>query len=506
MKPIYLSVKKGVPETGYWDHAFLKDLFDDIEFPGDKPDRQVFIIPGAYQSDMYYEINEQINKFPKVMVFITSDEEGKFNTSQLSHPDMIVYAQYGNGENLIPLGYTTETRSILKEIGLIDKVVPWFFSGQITHKRRQMMENQLMDCPGGLLVPTDGFAKGLPQKTYLMCMAMAMAAPCPPGPISHDSFRLYEALEAGTAPVVDEITSEGRIGYWQKLFLDRPFLSVTFYDDLKYFLDISRDLHFRNKVYSWWIREKLKIKDKIKKQLGIPVDDTTVVMFTSPIPSHPSTEIIEETIRSVRYHTNAKIIIGIDGVRAEQQDMTQKYEEYIYKLLWKCNFEYKNVYPIVFDKHLHQSGMMCEILPLIETEFMMMVEHDTPMVTDLPIDWVKVIDSLRSVYNLVRFHFESFIPEEHRYLMVGKVEDDFQKTIQFSARPHLARTDFYRRLMERFSENSNCFIEDRAYGQIVEEPWENWKMAIYHPEGVIKRSLNLDGRQGTLKYDADQIW
>lgn len=506
MIPKYLSVKKEVPATGYWDHAFLRDLFEDINLIGDKLEREVFIIPGAYQSDMYYEINEEINKFPKIMVFITSDEEGKFDPSQLYHPDMIVYAQYGNGENLIPLGYTTETRSILKEIGPVDKVVPWFFSGQITHKRRQMMENQLMDCPGGLFVPTDGFAKGLPQKTYLMCMAMAMAAPCPPGPISHDSFRLYEALEAGTVPVVDEIAHGGRIGYWQRLFPDKPFFSITSYDELKYFLDVSKNLHFRNKVYSWWIREKLKIKDKIKKQLGVPADDTTVVLLTSPIPSHPSTEIIEETIRSIRFYTNAKIIIGIDGVREEQKDMTQNYEEYIYKLLWKCNFEYKNVYPIVFDKHMHQSGMMREILPLIETPLLLFMEHDTPLVTDLSINWSKILDSLVDKYNLVRFHYEAFIPEEHKYLMVGAVEDDFQKTIQFSARPHLARTDFYRRLMQRFSAQSNCFIEDRAYGQIVEEPWENWKMVIYHPEGVIKRSLNLDGRNGSQKYDSQQIW
>jgi hypothetical protein len=37
--------------------------------------------------------------------------------------------------------------------------------------------------------------------------------------------------------------------------------------------------------------------------------------------------------------------------------------------------------------------------------------------------------------------------------------------------------------------------------------WESHKLWIYHPEGSIKRSYHLDGRQGTRKYTSDDdVW
>lgn len=496
----YLSVKKDVPASGYWDQCFLEDLLSDLP----DGDRSVVVIPGAYQNDSYFEINQELEKYDKVMVFVTSDEEGKFDCSQLSHKDMIVYSQYGTSENTIPLGYTPGTREMLKKIGPIEKSIPYFFAGQITHERRQLMADFVKSLKEGLFFPTDGFAKGLTHGAYMVLMAMSKVAFAPPGPISHDSFRLYEALEAGCLPVLDNIAPGGRDGYWDKLQFSSvlPIITGGYHN---YFLE--KDESYFNTVYAWWISYKVRLKEKLSKQLGVKPDTTTVIIPTSPIPSHPSTEIIDQTIKSIRYHLNSKIMILIDGVREEQKDMKEVYQEYIRQLLWKCNFEYKNVHPVLFEWHHHQSGMMKVIINEIDTPLMLFVEHDTPLITDLPIPWRDIRSKLLSgLYNMIRFHYESFIPEEHKYLMVGEVEDQIQKTIQFSARPHLARTDFYKRLLSNFSDHSNCFIEDRAYGIISESSWEDWKLGIYHPDVPIKRSINLDGRAGGEKWEGKQIW
>jgi hypothetical protein len=61
------------------------------------------------------------------------------------------------------------------------------------------------------------------------------------------------------------------------------------------------------------------------------------------------------------------------------------------------------------------------------------------------------------------------------------------------------------------------FIEDTTHGRIQddispyevfsEDGWNKHKLWIYHPEGNIKRSYHLDGRQGTRKYTSDDlIW
>jgi len=511
---IYLSVKKDVPATGYWDHEFIKDIFSDIP----QTDRMVFVIPGAYQWDVTDEINVELNKFEKVLVIITSDEECKFNVNKLKHPNMILYSQYGNGGYFFPLGYPPGTRHKLKMIGIKPKTMNWFFSGQITHARRKMMAEELRPLDNGWIKETNGFARGLCRTEYLTNLAASKTAPCPPGAVSVDTFRFYEALEAGCCPIADDVKplQSFRSNYFVKLFSDLAFPTFTDYADLKMLIKKSVDYpNMNNKVMAWWINKKYQLKERIKQDLGVKEEEIAVVIPVSPIQSHPDTAMIEETINSIRvHHPDAPIIITMDGVREEQEDRRADYEEFQKRLLWKINFEYKNILPVIFDKHIHQSGMMNVVLEHIKVPMILYVEHDTPLTPDRTIDWEKCKDYIRSgKSNVIRFHFEELIPKEHEYLMFGKVEDDFIKTFQWSQRPHLASTAKYREIMDLFSPGSNCFIEDFAYGQLINkcldkglEGWNDWKVHIYHPEGGIKRSYNLDGRKDDHKWVKEQVW
>lgn len=475
----YLSLKKETPAMGYWDQTFLTDLLTDLP----EGDRQVVVIPGAYQADIIPEINEYLKQYPKIMVFITSDEERKFDCSRLNHPDMILYCQYGGCDHSFPIGYTGETRKHLKKIGLVEKDIAYFFSGQLNSEERRSVFSQMVHLPRTVLFGTEGFSKGLKPDQYYDYLAHSVYAAAPGGHVSPDSFRFYEALEAGAIPVFFP-----------------PYMKQLF-----------PDIRLDHNTFTWWIRKKQEIKNRLRKELGCPPFATTAIITTSPIPSHPSTEIIDETIKSIRHHLDCDIIIGIDGIRLEQEDRRKDYEEYIRRLLWKCNFEYKNVIPVVFDTHKHQSGMIKAILPMITTPLLLFMEHDTPLVTDDPIDFSYLQETLlEAKAHAIRLHYEAFIPEPHKHLMIGEPENDLLKTAQWSNRPHIARVNFYRELMKFFSEDSNCFIEDRLYGQLIsaweEGNWDYWKLFIYHPKGSIKRSLNLDGRGADKKYDDQQRW
>ncbi len=478
----FLSLKKLVPPAGYWDHAFLKDLIEDLP----NGDRKVFVIPGAYQADVVDEINQELSYQEKVMVFLTSDEERKFDCSKLRHPDMILYCQYGGCEHSFPIGYTAETRKRLREVGLVNKDINVFFAGQLNSPRRQGMFSRLAHSPRSVLFGTEGFSRGLPHEQYYDYLAHAVFAPTPGGHVSPDSFRFYEALEAGCIPV--EYPE-----YINQLFPDVHLPSTS------------------SDFFAWWISTKQRLKNKLREELGCPIDSTTVVVTTSPIPSHPSTEIIDQTIQSIRHHLDSEIIIGIDGVREQQEDRRADYEEYVRRLLWKCNFEYKNVTPVLFKTHKHQSGMMKDIIKMIKTPLLLFMEHDTPLVTDEPIDFPYLQKTLLDAKaHAIRLHYEAFIPEPHKHLMIGEPEGDLLKTAQWSQRPHIARVTFYTELMKFFSENSNCFIEDYLYGRLIsaweEGNWNYWKLFIYHPEGNIKRSLNLDGRGSDKKFNEEQRW
>lgn len=479
---IHLSVKPDiVPPNSYWDMAFLEDLLQDMP----DSDRIVFIIPGAYQWDVIPAINSKLAEHKKVLVFITSDEEGNFDCEKLSHPDMIHYRQYGycKDEKYFPIGYTSETRKRLKEIGLTEKNIRLFFSGQLNSDERRDMFAKVARVPNAVLFGTNGFTKGLKFDEYYDYLAHAIFAPSPGGHVSPDSFRFYEALEAGAIPT--EFPH-----YMVKLFPDFPLKAEL------------------NEMFSWWIRTKVKLKQQLKKDLGIQ-EAMTIIVPTSPIPSHPSTEIIEKTIKSIREHTSMDIIITIDGIRDEQQQMAGFYKEYVRRLLWKCNFEWENVMPIFFTEHVHQSGMIKEALKHVTTPLLMYVEHDTPLSSDeIPWEMISKV-LLQGDANVIRFHYEDKIPKEHEYLMLHDHDIPFfTATKQWSQRPHVARTDFYTDLMQYFSPDSNCFIEDRLYTQCVSGEFDAWRVYIYTPPGGIKRSLNLDGRAGDRKFDqeGEQKW
>jgi len=234
--------------------------------------------------------------------------------------------------------------------------------------------------------------------------------------------------------------------------------------------------------------------------------DVTIVIPTSVIPSHPDTRIIEETIDSIRhYFPDNEIILQVDGLRDERLDWKDRYDEYKNRILWKCLHEWKNVLPIIFTEHRHQTSMMKDTIDLINTSLLLYVESDTPLIKD-KINLQKCLDMLESDdCNTVRLHHMDSIPEEHFYLMLER-KNDFIKTIQWSQRPHLSKVSFYRDVVLEQSQDKE-FIEDRFYGYTVSSDWDLTKTWIYYPNDGkdIKTSYHLDGRAGTRKFTSDDI-
>lgn len=242
----------------------------------------------------------------------------------------------------------------------------------------------------------------------------------------------------------------------------------------------------------------------------------TVVIPVSPVPSHPNIDILTETVESVRHHLkDAEIILTFDGVRAEQEHRHPDYEEAIRRTLWKADHAWGNVAPFIFDTHCHQVGMMRGIIDEIRTDLLMYVESDTPLVTDEPIDWKACTELIQSGQaDIVRYAHEAHILPDHMHMMLGQ-QGQFVRTCQFSARPHLASVNYYRRVLkDHFSPNANCFCEDVLHGICHEAynidgmaGWQRHRLWIYHPDGGnIKRSYHLDARDGGPKYDTSQVF
>lgn len=553
---VYLSYKADVPAKDYWDLALLKDLFaGDIWWPvgwerfierdslAEVADGAVVVFPARRQVDMVERLNTDLKRLKWVVLMLVGDEDNEFDSGKIKHPNLKLWVMtphpdmHGDDVRRVGTGYAPGARQYLGE-KMIKKDLDYAFLGQVTHSRRIEMAAAIaaMNHPEhkkleGAFHPTKGFTQGLPLEGYYATIARAKTMPAPSGAISPDSFRIFEALESGAVPIADTRSPRGHFpdDYWTWFFGEEPpFPVLTSYEQLNgYITDaVSHYPAINNKVFAWWQKMKREMVYQLITDVGgvrTPAgheavglrDKITVLIPTSPIPDHPSTTIIEETVSNIRQQLpTCEIIIMVDGIHKEQKHYRKNYETYIQKLLWLSNFEWRNVLPILFNENKHQATMTRQTLAgYVRTPTVLFVEHDTPITGDNTFDWYKLVDAVMDgTANIIRFAHESHILEPHKHLMLGEESHNglpLTKTKQYSQRPHLASTAYYSHMLEvYFNPESRTMIEDVMH-QIIEvdcrehgdQAWFNYRLWMYTPPGNIQRSYNLDGRKDDPKFD-----
>lgn len=246
-------------------------------------------------------------------------------------------------------------------------------------------------------------------------------------------------------------------------------------------------------------------------------DLISVLMTTSPIPSHPSTEIVDKVIEAIQFHLgDVQIWLLCDGVRTpEHENRRANYEAY------KAAMHQRPYRPSLtfaaWNDSVQQAQMIRAVLPKIRTPLVLYNEHDYALTRD-PIDWEGIINALeQDKTNCVRFHNLEEIHPLHQHLMMdcfegangehgGRMICDppmvcgvpMIRTVQYWGCPHLMKTRWYIHQMfdpAKFSERSYTEIEPALYGHICDSPWENFKLMVYAPRvPSMRRSVHLGGR------------
>lgn len=552
------------PERGRWDQLHLERVLNGEEgrpsfgftfvdtpwTPGDGRGRVVVFSAGHYHdhSEVRPALERLIGDLYKLewcVLFATSDECQTFpwHTVDPWPSHVQLWVQLPRPENKYPPGtrfFGEGSPHDPKVIaGFADehwsKPVDVFFSGQMGHERREQMWKALAPMRDDerlnvVAHATDGFLQGMEIEDYLTWMASAKIVPCPSGICSQSSFRAFEALEAQCIPVVDELRpSNAGYGYWSKIGMDGCGLAITDWSTLRQQVEDLVCLNsgllapvVSNNVQASWQQYKRRfvtdLHDDVRRHVAVVssvVDDMiTVVVPTSPVPSNPSLDIILETIASIRERLpEAEILVTCDGVRDEQPERARNYHEYVRRLLAWTNTQ-PNITPFVMPAHRHQSGMMREIIGRITTPYLLYVEHDCPLVGEIPFD--DILNTMIAYeLSLMRFYHEVATTEGSEHLFLDRHRNYIQ-TIQWSQRPHLAETKFYANIIGTyFGPDSRTMIEDVMHGVVqadapadptcpggirASEAWKRWRMALYAPEGSWKRSTHLDARGDDPKY------
>ncbi len=241
----------------------------------------------------------------------------------------------------------------------------------------------------------------------------------------------------------------------------------------------------------------------------------SVLIPTSPSPLHPDTAITQACVDSARTELpDAEILLLIDGIPPEQEPMRQPYEDYQERLLNLCR-HWEGVLPVRFDTHHHQAAMTLHALEMVRTPLIAFVEHDwvfQPMDDDSnepagAIPWIEMATVLvKDRADVIRLSWETSIVPHHRNLYDPEpITLDGARllaTRQWSQRPHLARTDYYRRILAPMG-SCRTMIEDFQHGTVShawrergQRAWNSHRLYLFFPEGNISRVTHLDGRRG----------
>lgn len=539
---VWLSLHPHIQSKGPWDTTLLQDLFADqlwpIHFRFDEivadevpagVDRAVVVLPARHHADdaSIVRLNGELAKLTAGLLILVGDEEAIFPWKRVQHPNMRIWVMLPNPTVHQELegyafffgdGYTPDTKATAQRAIWGDKDIPWAFAGQATTARRKHAVNGLLQAmhrtPDARLLQTEGFSRGMPRDEYLQQLSRTRVAPAPGGPQTPDTFRAFEALELGCVPILDAYSDKGWPGYWDFLYREHrpPMPIVESWDGIGKTIedllgDWDRQASFAG---AWWKQEKVRIAQRLVSDLiaiGFPgpAPQITVVMTSSPSPLHPDGQLTLETLESVRHMP--KWVIGFDGVRDEQQAMAGPYYQYVQSMV-RASQQDEGVNLYVASRHLHQANMTRELLEMVDTPLILFMEHDTPLDETLGcIPWDDVTELIAGGHlDVLRFHHEGAIHPEHEHLMIDHVTEEMvrvplRRTVQWSQRPHVARTDYYRRIIaEHFPHSSSTMIEDRMHSVAQSEPYERNRIAIYHPDGNIRRSLHLDGRRNQPKF------
>ncbi len=150
--------------------------------------------------------------------------------------------------------------------------------------------------------------------------------------------------------------------------------------------------------------------------------ETAIIISTHLIPSHPSLDILNETMKSLNYlnglSPNTQIIITVDGLREDnaknrrdyQLLMSNKHKEKLESYLvalYKAYSRHTNVKIVVSGTHIHLARNIMKAIDLLDprTEYVYILQQDLPFIRK--INHTAIIKTIREypdVVRLIRFN------------------------------------------------------------------------------------------------------
>jgi hypothetical protein len=217
------------------------------------------------KESFYFDLS---NKVKKIFLIHLGDEGGA-EKKDLVYPlcehiwRTFSLPMFKNFKNVtsIPIGYKCDP--IKDNINILKRNYKWSFLGTTHGSSRYDLLNKHKNITPNFINLTENFSgkKSMDTDDYYKILNNSIFAPIPHGYFHPETYRLYEALEAGCIPII-----ENPFQFFDNFLPNNPLLSVNSWEDsstiIKKYLENKKDIEIlRNKINDWWTQHKENLKE-----------------------------------------------------------------------------------------------------------------------------------------------------------------------------------------------------------------------------------------------------
>jgi len=336
------------------DYGILKKIFDkeNIEqikcFSLPEVDFAFVVISGQGNSYQEEKINQEIKKIKRLKFFVIADGSSNFDVSKIKHPNIEIWKQYPNKSHAnyqyLPIG--TPTPFLTNKHKFVSKEHLLYFSGQITNQRRQQLKNILPTIKNSVYRFSLIYTKGDSPEKYYENMAKSFITPAPSGEFILDSFRVYEAIELLSLPIIDSLNSYGeKDDFFEFVYGNIPAPRIENWNNLE--IEIEKILKsYPDNLFHlvcWWIEYKINLANKIldKPLKNIIKKELVVKNFKQDTFKKIEDFIISENF----YNSDNQIIIIFNFSEQEKIVFFEEINNLKFEILWNSLHKWDNVLP-----------------------------------------------------------------------------------------------------------------------------------------------------------------
>ncbi len=256
--------------SNQWIYEILKKIeytIIDKETDLEKDDILIIVDSSVEEKNQLYTKLNLICS--KIFLFHLGDEFGFHDLSVVYDNCDYIWRpfcsnRYFNNKKVkcIPIGYKSGV--LYKEKN--NREFKWAFAGTPHKSSRHDLLFQFSEIKPFFCHKTEKFDRKIISVEKMNDMLSSTEfIPCPNGFFHPETYRVYEALECGCIPIV-----ENAYKYYDRLFLNNPFIKVDKWKDSKAILQGWGSDQIKKKraeIIFWWKEEKNKIQDFIKDKI-----------------------------------------------------------------------------------------------------------------------------------------------------------------------------------------------------------------------------------------------